>query len=133
MFVFSTEENLKAFIIAPKKYLEERPSMPSIFRILMLGPKGVGLHTQASALSDTYGWRIVDFKQVVRDKLEELMRYEIHIPNNPAPGGRIGLSEQELLEVIEGKPMPAWKYIPWIFDFLGFPLEKKKPPPPEEK
>ena len=107
--------------------------MPSNFRILMLGPKGVGQHTQAAALSETYGWRIVDFKQVVRDKLEELMRYEIHIPNNPIPGGRIGLSEQELQEVIEGKAIPAWKYIPWIFDFLGYPLEKKKPPPPEEK
>lgn len=124
---------MKAFISTPKKYLEDRPSMPSIYRILMLGPRGAGLHTQAAALFDTYGWRIVDFKQVVREKLEELMKYEVHIPNNPVPGGRIGLSEQELLEVVEGKPMPAWKFIPWIFDYLGYPLEKKKPPPPEEK
>ena len=31
------------------------------------------------------------------------MKYETHIPNNPVPGGRIGLSEQELQDIIEGK------------------------------
>jgi hypothetical protein len=35
--------------------------------------------------------------------------------------------------VVDGKPMPAWKFIPWILNYLGMPLDKKKPPPPEEK
>jgi hypothetical protein len=35
--------------------------------------------------------------------------------------------------VIDGKALPAWKCIPWIFEYLGYPLEKKRPPPPEEK
>ena len=48
-------------------------------------------------------------------------------------GGRIGLNELELSEVIEGKPIPAYKFIPWIFDYLGYELEKKRPPPPEPK
>lgn len=57
----------------------------------------------------------------------------MHIPNNPQQGGRIGLSELELQEIIEGKQFAASKFIPWIIDFLGHQLEKKKPPPPEEK
>ena len=133
VFVFSTEENLKAFLADPKSFLVNRPQMPSNFRALMLGPKGVGKHTQAEMLSNIYGWRIVDYKQLVRTKMEELMRYDMHIPNNPMIGGRIGLSEQELSDIQEGKSMPAWKFIPWILDFLGYPLMKKKPPPPEEK
>lgn len=60
-----------------------------------------------------------------------MLKFEIHIPNNPLPGGRIGLSETELQEIAEGKPFSAWKFIPWIFDYLGFELEKKRPPPPE--
>jgi hypothetical protein len=34
-------------------------------------------------LSETYGWRIVDYKELVKNKLEELMRFEVHVPNNP--------------------------------------------------
>jgi hypothetical protein len=74
---------MKSFILEPKKYLQGRPSMPSIFRLLMLGPKGSGKHTQAQYLSDIYGWTIIDYKELVRNKLEELMKFELHIPNNP--------------------------------------------------
>ena len=133
VFVFSSEENFKAFMLQPKKYLLEKPKMPDIFRVLMLGPRGAGRHTQAKLLSETYGWKIVDFKELVKNTLEELIKSEVHIPNNPVPGGRIGLSETELNEVIEGKQFPAWKFIPWILNYLGCPLEKKRPPPPEEK
>ena len=69
----------------------------------------------------------------MQSKLEELLKLEIHIPNNPAPGGRIAMNETELQEIIDGKPMPTWKFIPWIFEYLGYELEKKRPPPPEEK
>lgn len=81
--MFATDDNLQAFIKDPKSYLINRPSMPAIFRTLMLGPKGVGKHTQAQLLSDIYGWAIVDYKDLVKNKLEELMKFEIHIPNNP--------------------------------------------------
>lgn len=133
VFVFANEENLKAFLAEPKKYLQARPEMPAIFRVLMLGARGSGRHTQAKLLSQIYGWKIVDFKQLIKQRVEALVKQEIHIQNNPLPGGRIGLSEVELNEIIEGKPVPASKFIPWILDFLGHPLEKKKPPPPEEK
>jgi hypothetical protein len=33
---------------------------------------------------------------MVREKLEEMLKFELHIPNNPMPGGRIGLSEHEI-------------------------------------
>lgn len=84
-------------------------------------------------MENTYGWKIVDFKEVVRAKIDEMRSLEIHIPNNPASGGRIGLSEQELAELIEGKSFPAWKFIPWIFNYLDYELEKRRPPPPEPK
>ena len=45
VFVFASEDNMKAFISEPKKYIQERPNMPSIFRTLLLGPKGSGKHT----------------------------------------------------------------------------------------
>jgi len=103
VFVFSSEDNLKAFMLQPKKYLLEKPKMPDIYRVLLLGPRGAGKHTQAKLLSETYGWKVVDFKNLVKTTLDELMKSDVHIPNNPMPGGRIGLSETELNEVIEGK------------------------------
>jgi hypothetical protein len=39
---------------------------------------------------------VIDFKEIVRAKIEEMSKLEIHIPNNPLPGGRIGMSESEL-------------------------------------
>jgi len=120
---------MKAFILEPKKYINNPPAMPHVFRMLMLGPKGAGKHTQAKLLSDTYGWKIVDFKELVKGRLEELMKSDGHIPNNPLPGGRIGLSEHELNDIIEGKPCSASKFIPWILHYLGYPLMKKRPPP----
>lgn len=44
-FAFATEENMKAFLLEPKKYLKEAPKMPSIYRVLMLGAPGTGKHT----------------------------------------------------------------------------------------
>jgi len=36
--------------------------MPPNFRLSMLGPRGIGLRTQAERLEKLYGWRVVDFK-----------------------------------------------------------------------
>ena len=47
VFVFSSEENLKAFVREPRFYLGSEPVMPSDFRILMLGPTGAGVPEQA--------------------------------------------------------------------------------------
>lgn len=91
--MFGTEENLKAFLQEPKKYLQERPIMPDVFRVLLLGPRGSGKHAQAQLLSETYGWTVVDFKQIVKQKIEQLVKQEVHIPNNPQPGARIAMSE----------------------------------------
>ena len=43
----------------------------------------------------------------------------------------ICMSEEELNDIKEGKPIPSWKFIPWIFEFLGVPLTVKEKPPPE--
>lgn len=74
VFVFGSEENMKAFLSEAKKYIQQRPSMPKIFRMLLLGPRGSGKHDQAKLLSDTYGWKIVDFKKIVKQRIEELIK-----------------------------------------------------------
>ena len=50
--------------------------------------------------------------------------------SNEAPC-MICLSEAELNEIKEGKPMPSWKFLPWIMEYLGVPMRVKDPPPPE--
>jgi hypothetical protein len=56
------------------------------------------------------------------------------LPNNVIPGeSEIGLKHEEIDEIKMGKPMPSWKFIPWILDYLGFDLMKKKPAPPAEE
>jgi hypothetical protein len=65
VFVFQTEENMKEFAENPCKFLKEPPKMPNDFRILFMGPKGVGIHTQTRMLEEFYGWRTVDFNVIV--------------------------------------------------------------------
>ena len=61
------------------------------------------------------------------------MEKTIKLPNNITTEGpcEICLSEKELTEIKEGKPMPSWKFLPWIMEFLEIPLRVKDPPPPE--
>jgi len=46
---------------SPRDYLSGPPAMPSDYRVLLLGPRGAGVRSQAKALNDHYGWRLVDF------------------------------------------------------------------------
>lgn len=45
MFAFANEENRDAFVKEPKKYLVKAPEMPKSYRLMMVGPKGIGVHT----------------------------------------------------------------------------------------
>ena len=56
--------------------------MPPNFRLLMLGPRGIGLRTQAEKLQQLYGWRVVDFKAIVQEKLKEIIARPLKLPNN---------------------------------------------------
>lgn len=56
---------MKEFAENPCKFLKEPPKMPNDFRILFMGPKGVGIHTQTRMLEEFYGWRTVDFNVIV--------------------------------------------------------------------
>lgn len=47
--------------------------MPPGFRLMMMGPRGVGVRKQAKLLEDLYGWRVVDFKAIVQEKLREIV------------------------------------------------------------
>ena len=75
---------------------------------------------------------MVDFKEIVQEKLKEIMAMSMKLPNNITTDGpcMICLSEKELNDIKEGKPIDAAKFIPWILEYLGLPL-KVAPPPPE--
>jgi len=134
MFVFANEENMKAFLLEPKKYLQGEPKIPESYRVMMAGPRGIGCHTQAATLSNLYGWRVVDYQELVKTRLNKILRADHHVPNNVIPGlSEIGLSEVEVEEIKTGRPFPSWKFIPWILDELGHELMQRPPPPPPEE
>jgi len=135
VFVFSTEENMKAFIENPRVYIQKPPEMPPNFRVLMLGPKGVGKMTQAQKLEHFYGWRVVNFLDIVQTKLARILKQKIKPPNNVVEGSEINMSQEELDKLKEGIPVPSWKFLPWILEYLNVPLKRKpivpKQPEPE--
>jgi hypothetical protein len=45
VFVFKTEDNMNKFIENPREFIQTPPEMPASFRVLMLGPRGVGKRT----------------------------------------------------------------------------------------
>ena len=136
VFLFVSEENQKRFVESPNQFVENPPEMPGCFRMAIYGPKGCGRGGVAEMLSQTYGWKVIDVPQLIRKRIKKLKEEKetkgYHVPNNP-DGGRIGLAEQQLDDVLDGKPLHAWKLQAWILDELGIPLMKRPPPPPEEK
>jgi hypothetical protein len=80
-------------------------------------------------MNEQYGWRLVDFNQIVRDKLEEIMALPVKPPNNLTNVGpcMVCLSNEELQEIKDGKPFPAWKFLPWVMEYLNVPLSIKIP------
>lgn len=73
VFVFLTEGNLKKFVSNPRHYLSEEPKMPNNYRLLMLGPKSSGVHTQAKILQEQYGWKVVNFPEIVEKKMTKIL------------------------------------------------------------
>lgn len=98
--------------------------MPSDFRILMLGPTGAGVSDQAKLLEEQYGWRLVDFQAIVKKKLADILAFERKPPNNVSKAGTcmVCLSQEELNEIKDGKHFAAWKFLPWVLEYLGVPL-----------
>ena len=116
VFVFASEENCATFAKEPRKYLSTAPHMPENYRVLMTGPRGAGVETQAKELERFYGWRVIDFQAVVQAKLAELYALTHKPPNNVTDEGPclVSMSAQELEAIKEGKPFPSWKFLPWV-------------------
>jgi hypothetical protein len=73
-----------------------------------------------------YGLQIVDYQEMVKRRIEDLLKDETKLPNNVLPyKSKISLSEAEFDEIKAGKPFASWKFIPWILDELGHELMKK--------
>lgn len=127
VFTFENENNLKDFVRSPRQYLQSAPAMPADYRVLLVGPAGSGVHSQAKFLNDHYGWRIVDFNKIVKEKLAKILSLPMKLPNNLTTVGpcMICMSNEELQEIKDGKPFPAWKFLPWIMEYLDVPLVVK--------
>lgn len=60
--------------------------------------------------------------------MQEILDLEDKLPNNiinEEGPCMIGMSDSELEEVRNGKVLPAWKFLPWICEYLGVPLMEK--------
>jgi hypothetical protein len=134
VFVFANDVNRDKFVKDPRKYLQLPPAMPQDYRLMMLGPRGSGVRAQAARLEQFYGWRVVDFMQVVQDKLREILAMPSKLPNNICPETgpcMVSMSQEELDAIKEGKVMATWKFLPWVLEFLEIPLALR--PKPEVK
>jgi YHS domain-containing protein len=47
VFCFANEENMKEFLATPKAFLQSAPCMPDNYRMMLFGPSGSGVKTQA--------------------------------------------------------------------------------------
>lgn len=84
-------------------------------------------------MSEKYGWKIVDYPKLVKERLTTILAEEAHLPNNVDPEeSSIGLSQKEIDDIKTGNPFASWKFIPWMLDFLGYALKKRDPVEPEE-
>jgi hypothetical protein len=108
--------------------------MPANYRVMMLGPKGAGVNTQARILQQQYGWQVINFPEIVKQKISTILKLKgPKPPNNITEDGpcMICMSDHELAEIKEGKMLAAWKFIPWVLEYLGVPLMQRPPRPVE--
>lgn len=110
------------------------PQMPPSYRLMVLGPRSAGVNTQAQKLEELYGWRVVNFVEIVRNKLAQIMAMPEKPPNNVTDEGPCAVccSVQELQDIKDGKFIPSWKFLPWVLEYLEVPLMQRPAPPPEE-
>jgi hypothetical protein len=41
--------------------------------MMMVGPRGIGVHTQAAVLNELYGLQVVDYQELVKRRLGEIL------------------------------------------------------------
>jgi nicotinamide riboside kinase len=63
--MFENEENAKEFAGKPRKYLKDKPRMPSTYNIAILGPHSSGKNTMAKRLSKRYGWKVINLAHIL--------------------------------------------------------------------
>jgi shikimate kinase len=74
--------------------------MPERYNLSLLGPRGCGKRTIATALAALYGWKIIDPVAIVAKTLEKQKKFEKHVPSNWDPkSNSIHFSESEFKEL----------------------------------
>ena len=99
--------------------------MPENYRMMVLGPRGSGVKTQSKMLEAKYGWKVVDFNQIVQDKLREILQMPTRLPNNICTDlgpCTVSMNEEELESIKNGEKFDSWKFLPWILEYLDIPL-----------
>ena len=114
IFLFANEKNQKEFIATPRKFLKEKPKMPSTYNIALLGPQCSGKQTLSRLLAKRYGWKVINFCELLAETVKSQIGCD-HIPCNP-DGGKIHLSEVELKKFLKGEGFPMHHLWPVVAD-----------------
>ena len=69
VYLFTSEKNQKEFLATPRKFLIDKPKMPSSYNIAIMGPSSSGKQTIAKMLSKRYGWKVINFAEILKETL----------------------------------------------------------------
>jgi len=131
VFVFDSEENQNKFLANPRPYLSTPPKLPGQHRVLLLGGRTAGKHTQAAYLTAKYGWKTVDMNDLLYEVADK-QRSSVAEPHPSHPdSGLVQFFGADFEKLMKGEAVPGNTILPLFLSHLQVPLHKKPPPPPE--
>jgi adenylate/nucleoside-diphosphate kinase len=131
VFVFDSEENQSKFLANPRPYLSAPPKLPGQHRVLLLGGRMAGKHTQAAYLTAKYGWKTVDMNDLLYE-IADKQRNSVAEPHPSHPdSGLVQFFGPDFEKLMKGEAVPGNTILPLFLSHLQVPLYKKPPPPPE--
>lgn len=71
VFLFTNEKNQKEFNATPRKFLTDKPKMPSTYTVALMGPSSAGKSTIAKLLSKRYGWKVINFSEILKETIKK--------------------------------------------------------------
>ena len=131
VFLFDNEDNQAKFMSNPRPFLSTPPKLPGQHRVLFLGGKTAGKHTQAAYLSAKYGWKAIDMNDLLYD-IANIQRSSAAEPRPSHPdSGLVQFFGPDFDHLMKGEAVLGSTILPLFLWHLQVPLHKKPPPPPE--